>query len=56
MKKVQKSRKPSFKGQDAGLGPIRMQKSIALGKQVPTGVTKRPGSKSSGGSFRIKTR
>lgn len=55
MKKVTKSRKPSFTGQDTGQGPIRMQKAIAMGKQGPVGVTKRPGIRSNGGGLKIKT-
>jgi hypothetical protein len=56
MKMVRKSRNPSFKSQDAGVGPIRMQKAIAMGKQGPKGVTKNPGSRSTGGGLKIKTK
>lgn len=56
MKMVRKSQKPSFKSQDAGVGPIRMQKEIAMGKQGPKGVTKHPGIRSTGGGLKIKTK
>lgn len=55
MKQVPKSKKPSFTGQDTGAGPIRMRKAIAMGKQGPVGVTKRPGIRSNGGGLSIKT-
>ncbi len=53
MKAVPKSKKPSFKG--IGGGPINMRKDIAMGKQGPVGVTKRPGSHKTGGGLKIKT-
>lgn len=55
MKMVRKSQKPSFKSQDTGVGPIRMQKAIAMGRQGPTDVTKKPGSRGTGGGLKIKT-
>lgn len=54
MKMVPKSRKVSF-GQPGNSNGIRQNKNIADGKQSSVGVTKNPGSKSSGSRARIKT-
>lgn len=54
MKMVPRSRKVSF-GQPGNSNGIRQNKNIADGKQSSVGVTKNPGSKSSGSRARIKS-
>ena len=47
MKLVKRSRMPSLKGQPAGMGAVRQDRRIAMGKQGAVGTTKNPGSKGS---------